>query len=96
MCYRIVMVVRGCMLPFGMKDIISFNAKAHLPHVGIILQGTAQIWYAHHPIFSGQEQVQMFASLHGHHTSHHSYVQPTTTMQLRLMHSMCYLLTGKL
>jgi hypothetical protein len=43
MCYRIVMVVRGCMLPFGMKDIISFNAKAHLPHVGIILQGTAQI-----------------------------------------------------
>ena len=37
------MVVCGSMLPFGMEDIISFDAKAYLPHVGVVLQGTAQI-----------------------------------------------------
>lgn len=42
--------------------------------------------YAHHPIlqalFAAKRMVQMFASLHDHHSSRPSYMQATMTVQL--------------
>lgn len=63
------MMVCGRVFPFGVENVISFNALTHLLHVGVVLHKHAQSLVAHYVLLLHgaclQEHRRCFQSLQG-------------------------------